>query len=106
VKRFKEQLLSNNLAPWRKKGLFISIVLLSIFPFFITYKAASPDLYENLVQVRHFIGIAAFQAVAQMSLAWYLLKHKAPNYAILGLLIMVSSFQVTYGISVTLVAIA
>lgn len=106
MNKLKEQLLSTEIAPWRKKGLFLSIVLLSIFPFFITFKAASPELYENLVQLRHFFGIATFQAVAQISLAWYLLKTKAPSYAILGLLIMVLSFQGTYGIAVILVAIA
>ena len=106
MNKLKEQLLSTDMAPWRKKGLFFTIVVLSIFPFFITYQASSPELYETLKQLRHFIGIAIFQAVAQISLAWYLLKHRIPNYAVLCLLIMVLSFQVTYGISVVLMTIA
>ena len=84
--------------------MFLVILLLSIFPLFITYKTSTPDLKEILWQLRHFIGIAVIQAFAQMSLSWYVLNNKVPNYVVASLLIMVMFFQVTYGIAVILVS--
>ena len=104
MNKLKEELFATDLAIWRKKGIFIGIILLSLFPFFITYKASSPDLEGALWQLRHFIGMGAVQAVAQISLAWYILKNKVPNYVIGCLLIMTLLFQFTYGISVILVS--
>jgi ABC-type multidrug transport system permease subunit len=104
VKKIKEELLSAELTYWRKKGIFVAVVLLSLFSFFITYKAAIPDLKTTLWQLRHFVGMAAAQSVAQISFSWFILKNKVPQYVILGFLVMVLLFQVTYGIAVILVA--
>lgn len=104
VNKIKEQLLATDLADWRKKGIFTVVILSSVFPFFITYKTSLPDLEDNFWQLRHFVGIAAIQAVAQISLAWYILKNKVPNYVIGSFIIIAMFFQVTYGISVILVS--
>ncbi len=106
MNKIKEELLATNLAPWRKKGIFIVVILLSLFPFFITYKTSAPDLGAALWQLRHFVGIAAMQAIAQISLSWYILKNKVPNYVIGSFLITVLFFQVTYSIAVILVPYA
>jgi hypothetical protein len=102
VNKIKEQLLATDLADWRKRGIFTVVILLSVFPFFITYKTSLPDLEDNLWQLRHFVGIAAIQAVAQISLAWYILKNKVPNYVIGSFIIIAMFFQVTYGMLVIL----
>ena len=84
--------------------MFIIVILLSLFPFFITYKTSAPDLKATLWQLRHFVGIAVMQAVAQIALGWFILKNEVPNYVIYGFLIIVISFQVTYGITVILLS--
>jgi hypothetical protein len=104
VNNIKEDFLAKNLAPWRRKGIFIVVILLSIFPLFITYKTSIPDVKVTFWQLRYFIGIASIQAVAQISLSWYFLKNKVPNYVITSFLITVIFFQVTYGIAVILVS--
>ncbi len=104
MKKIKEELLSTELTHWRKKGIFVTAVLLSLFSFFITYKAADTDLKTTLWQLRHFVGMAAAQSVAQISIGWFILKNKLPQYVILGFIVMMLSFQTTYGIAVILVA--
>jgi hypothetical protein len=104
MKNIKDSLLSTNLAPWRKKGIFICIILLSFFPFLIAYKTSMPELESSLWQLRHFLGIAFVQAIAQISLSWYILKNNVPNYVIGSFLIITMLFQFTYGISVVLVS--
>ena len=104
MKKIKEELLSTELAYWRKKGIFVAVVLLSLFSFFITYKAAIPDLKTTLWQLRHFVGMAVAQSVAQISFSWFILKNKVPQYVIFGFVVMVLLFQTTYGIAVILVA--
>ena len=104
MNKIKEELLATDLADWRKKCLFIVVIFLSIFPFFITYKASTPDLEATLWQLRHFVGIAAMQAIAQMSLAWYILKNKVPNYVIGSFIVISMFFQVTYGMLVILLS--
>ena len=104
LNRIKHELLATNLAPWRKKVIFIGVVLISLFPLFITYKTSTPDLQNNLWQLRHFIGIALIQAVAQISISWYILKNKVPNYVIGCFLVTIILFQATYGISVVLLS--
>ena len=104
MNKIKEELLATDLSPRRKKGIFIAIILLSIFPLYITYKTSTPNLKETLWQLQHFIGIAVLQAMAQISLAWYVMKNKVPNYVVGSFLITVLFFQVTYGIAVILVS--
>ncbi len=104
MNKIKEELLATDLAIWRKKGIFIGVALLSVFPFLIAYKASSHNLEATLWQLRHFIGIALMQAIAQISLAWYILKNKVPNYVIGSFIIVVMFFQITYGIAVVLVS--
>jgi hypothetical protein len=104
LNKIKEQLLATDLADWRKKAIFIGVIFLSVFPFFITYKTSMPDLEATLWQLRHFVGIAFIQAIAQISLAWFLLRSKVPNYVIGSFIIMVMFFQVTYGMLVILLS--
>ena len=82
------------------------IVLLSIFPLFITYTASSANPESTLFHYRHFFGIASLQAIAQISLAWHLLTNKGPAFALLSLVVMSLLFQITYGIAVILLSIA
>ncbi len=104
VNKIKDGLLSTELAIWRKKGLFIIVILLSLSPFIITYLASQADLENNLWQLRHFIAIAVIQAIAQISIAWYILKNKVPNYLILSFSLMMFFFQLTFDITVILIA--
>ena len=106
MKKLKDELLSTELAIWRKKALFICVVLLSVFPFVIIYKSSMADFQAILWQIRHFVGIAVIQGIAQISLAWYVLKNKVPNYVVYSVIIIALLFQTTFGISVILVAIA
>jgi len=94
------------MAAWRKKGVFAFVLLISLLPFFIAYSAAKPDVVEIFWQLRHFLWAAAMQAIAQVAIAWYLLRNKVPQYVVLGFLSMVMLFQLTFGISVTLLSIA
>jgi hypothetical protein len=104
LNKIREQLLATDLAPWRKKGIFSVIILLSVFPFFITYQTSTPDLGATLWNLRYFVGIALMQAVAQISLAWYILRNKVPNYVITSFLVTVLLFQTAFGIVVILVS--
>ena len=82
MKRIKDELLATNLEASKKRWLFLLVIFLSLFPFFISYKAFGNDL-ENLAwQFRHFLGIALVQAIAQLAIAWYVLKNDLPNYVI------------------------
>ena len=106
MNKLKDELLATSLSAWRKKGFFLSIVALSLFPLFIAFYSASPDLAEGLWKTRHLIGIGLVQALAQLALAWYALKNPVPNYVLLSLLTITLMFQVTYGISVILLSLA
>lgn len=103
MNRFKQELLATDLAAWRKKAIFAVVVGLSIFPFHITFSAAMPDIGPGLWELRYFLGIAGVQSLAQISIAWYLMRTQVPNYVNMSLVVMVLFFQVTYGISVILV---
>ncbi|AZQ11966.1 hypothetical protein [Shewanella khirikhana] len=105
MNKIKASLLATDLAPWRKKGIFFATLLLSLFPFVISYQAALPEWQQGLWQLRHFLAIAALQALAQVSIGWYLLKKPLPNYVIGGFLVMLLSFQLTYGITVVLLSV-
>lgn len=104
MNKIKQALLSTELAVWRKKGIFVALLLLSLFSFYMCYLASSADLGAGLWKIRHFIGIAFVHGVAQIALAWYVLKHRVPNYVIIGLVIMVLFFQLTFGLTVVLIA--
>jgi hypothetical protein len=104
LNRFKQELLATDLAVWRKKAMFAVVVGLSIFPFYITFSAAWPDIESGMWELRHFLGIAGVQSLAQLSVAWYLMKNQVPNYVNMSFVVMVLFFQVTYGISVILVS--
>lgn len=94
--------MSKDLTTWRKKGIFIIVILYSFLPFFIIYKASLTDI--NLLQLRYFIGIAIIQTIAQILIFWYILKNEVPKYIIYSFLIMTIFFQLTYGISVILIS--
>jgi len=104
LSRFKQELLATDLATWRKKAIFAVVVGLSMFPFYITFSAAKPDIEPGLWELRYFLGIAGVQSLAQISIAWYLMRTQVPNYVNMSLVVMVLFFQVTYGISVILVS--
>lgn len=104
LNKIKQELLATNLAASKKKLIFIVIMLFSIFPFFILYQISMPDMKASIWQLRHFIGIAVLQAVAQLSLSRYFLINKTPNYVIVSFLIMIIFFQVTYGVTVILLS--
>ncbi|MEH6492849.1 hypothetical protein [Halopseudomonas sp.] len=104
MNKLKQDMLATDMAPWRKRGLFAVILLLGLFPFIISCAAVTPDVSAGLWQLRHFLGVAALQAVAQVSIAWYLLKNPVPNYVILGFVVMVMFFQLTFGLTVILLS--
>ena len=104
MNKLKEELFATDLALWRKKGVFISFAILSLLPFFIMYVTTQSELEDGLWQLRYFIAIAFTQAVAQMSLAWYMLKNRVPNYVILSLSIMFIFSQLTFCITVILIS--
>ena len=104
MNKLKDELLAASLASWQKKGIFFTIVVLSFFPFFITYMSVTPDLGEALWELRYFIVIAAAQGLAQISLFRYLLNTAVPDYVLCSAMVMVLFFQTTYGISVVLVS--
>ena len=85
---------------------FLLFCCLVCFPFFISYTAVKPDLAAGLWQLRHFLGIAAIQGIAQIAIAWYLLKTPVPNYVILSFVLMVMFFQLTFGLTVILLSSA
>jgi len=61
---------------------------------------------SNLWQLRYFIAIATIQALAQLSIAWYFLKNRVPNYLVLSFVIMMVFFQLIFGITVILISSA
>lgn len=69
MRRIREELLSTDIDLWRKKLLFGGICLLCLLPFVIIYKAAETPYDESLWKLRHFVGIAVTQAIAQATLA-------------------------------------
>ncbi len=103
MKKLKDELLSTDITTKRKRTLFLFFILMSFFPFFIALTTSEADLSNNLWQLRHFLGIAAIQAVAQISVAWYFLKNKVPNYVISSVIFMVLFFQLTFGMTVILI---
>jgi|TARA_B110000008_G_scaffold243928_1_gene253281 heme/copper-type cytochrome/quinol oxidase subunit 4 len=104
MKRIKDELLATNLEKSKKKWLFIIVIIFSIFPFFISYKAFINDLTNLAWQFRHFLGIALVQAIAQLAISWYVLKNELPNYVIYSFIISVILFQTIYGILIILLA--
>lgn len=84
--------------------MFGFVLFISLFPFLIAHSAVKPDVVDGFWQLRYFLGVAAMQAIAQVSIAWYLLKNKVPNYVMLGFIPMVMSFQLTFGLSVILLS--
>ncbi len=102
MNRFKDQMLSTEMVMWRKKGFFLLTVLVSFFPFYISYITSQESLESNIWQLRYFIGIAIIQALAQITIAWYCFKNKVPNYLILSFIIMMVFFQLTFGLTVIL----
>jgi len=104
VKKIKEELLATDLSIWRKKALLVVFLLMSAFPIYLMYAATESHSQSNIWGLRHFAAIAFTQAIAQVSLAYYILKNKVPNYAILSIIIMVLFFQLTFGIAVILVS--
>ena len=104
MNRFKQELLATDLAAWRKKVLFAVVIGLSAFSFLITYAAMEPDIKAGLLELRYFLAIAVVQSLAQISIAWYLMRTRVPNYVIISLVTMVILFQVTYGVSVILIS--
>ncbi len=103
MKKLKDELLSTDITTKRKRVLFLFFILMSFFPFFITLTTSEADLSHNLWQLRYFLGVAAIQAVAQISVAWYFLKSKVPNYVISSVIFMVLFFQLTFGMTVILI---
>ncbi|SEG18881.1 hypothetical protein SAMN05444390_1011615 [Marinobacterium lutimaris] len=79
-------------------------IAFSLFPFYMVYISHKPDGEFGLWELRHFIGMAALQAAAQISIGWYILKNRVPQYVILSAVCMALSFQATFGISVVLLA--
>ncbi|KFZ38709.1 hypothetical protein HR45_04615 [Shewanella mangrovi] len=104
MSKLTQELLSTEMAPWRKKALFALILLLSVLPFVILYNTVKPEADFGWWQLRNFIGLALFQALAQIALGWYLLRNKIPNYVMLAVILMAMSFQICFGISVVLLA--
>lgn len=74
VKKFQVELLTTNLSHRKKIVNFICLVLLSLFSFYITYRATALDTNTLFWQLKSFIGIAVAQSVAQISIGWYILK--------------------------------
>lgn len=89
---------------WRKKGIFLVLVFLSLLPFFLVMISIYPEYSSGLWALRHFVGLAVFQAAAQIALGLYVLNNKVPNYAIYSVVCMAIFSQVTFGITVVLVA--
>lgn len=104
MNKIQQELLATDLSMLRKKWIFLAVISLGAFPFYIVYQTSLPDVWENLWKLRHFVGIAAFEALAQISIAWYILKNSVPNYVIIGFIIMMMFFQVTYVTTIVLVA--
>jgi len=100
----KKELLATDIPLWRKKALLVALILMSVFPFYIMYTATESNSKSNFWELRHFVAIAFFQAIAQVSLAYYILKNKVPNYAVLSIIVMVLFFQLTFGITVILIS--
>jgi len=89
---------------WRKKGLLVCLVFLSVFPFILIYISVEQDFLSEIWSLRHFLGMALFQAFAQIALGLYIFKNKVPNYAIYCVVSMALFSQVTFGIAVALVS--
>ncbi|SDR92413.1 hypothetical protein SAMN05216271_0745 [Halopseudomonas sabulinigri] len=104
MNKITQEMLATDLALWRKKGLFSVVLLLGLFPFAVIFVEAKPDIIASLWALRHFLGIAAIQAIAQTCIAWYLLKNPVPNYLILSFVLMVMFFQITFGLTVILLS--
>lgn len=94
--KIKTSLISTELAEWRKKGLFGVVVFCSLLPFYIIYTSAQSDWQSTLWPLRHFVGMAIVQAIAQVSVAWYILKSKVPMYVIGSFMCMMMFFQVVF----------
>ena len=102
MKKLKEELFATDLAMWRKKGIFGILVFLSLFPFILLMISVDPEYTSGLWKLRHFVGIAVSQAVAQISLGLYVLNNKTPNYVIYSMVVMALFSQTTFGITVVL----
>ena len=104
MNRLKDQMLSTEITMWHKKGLFVITVLFCFFPFYISHITTQNNAESDLWQLRYFIAIATIQALAQLSIAWYFLKNRVPNYLVLSFVIMMVFFQLTFGITVILIS--
>ena len=104
LKKIMDEIMTTEVEPKNKKAIFLLVVLMSLFQFFITYKACADDLLSTLWKVRHFIGIAFLQSVIQISTSWYVTKNKVPNYIVVGVGINSLLFITIYCILVILVA--
>ncbi|QSX32307.1 hypothetical protein JYB87_11025 [Shewanella avicenniae] len=102
--KLADEMQSTELAPWRKKGLVVLLLLLSITPFYLTYSALTPEANLGWWELRHFVAMAGMQAGAQFALAWFIWRNSVPNYVMFAILLMAMSFQASYGICVVLLA--
>lgn len=104
VKKFQVELLTTDLSHRKKTVNFICLVLLSLFSFYITYRATASDTNTLFWQLKSFIGIAVAQSVAQISIGWYILKNKLPFFVTISFQTMALLSQLTYAISIVVVA--
>jgi hypothetical protein len=104
MRKITEELLATDLAVWRKKGVFLTLLFLSAFQFYNVYVSSGPKLLPGLWSFRHFLGMAALQSIAQISLGFYLLNNKIPNYVIYSVLITALFSQLMFGLAVILVS--
>jgi len=104
LSKLKDQLFATDLVLWRKKGIFIILVFLSLFPFVLMVISVEPKYSSGLWKLRHFIVLAIFQAVAQISIGLYVLNNKIPNYVIYSVVSMALLSQIGFGIAVALVS--
>lgn len=105
MKKLKKELFATDMAIWRKKGIFGILIFLSLLPFFLVVLSSDHQDLSQIWALRHFVGLAVFQAVAQISLGLYILNHNVPNYVIYCVVFMALFSQTTFGIAVTLISI-
>ena len=99
--RIRQSLLSEDIPSWRKRAIFIVLVVAVIlgivhFCVYFDFEAASRQLYISIS------AMVAFSAIAQLVGSWFVFRYQVPTYLWVGCAVWVIVTLFWQGLAVVL----